>query len=382
MKCRLLLVFIFLFAESSFAQWIADTDFDVHSKNGINSVYNLEFEKAEKEFQYLADTYPQHPAGKFFLAMADWWRIMLDVDNESLDAQFIKKLEVVIDMCDSLLDINSDDVTALFFKGGALGFRGRLYANRGSWIKAANDGRMALPIVQHAFKIAPENFDILLGIGIYNYYAETIPEKYPLVKPLMVFFPSGDKHKGIRQLTTAALRAQYASVEASYFLLQLYYSYERQLDKALEIANALHVRFPNNVVVHRYIGRCYVSQNKWEEARAVFTEIFSRCNNGMTGYTTAAKREAYYYFGLCAMNKNQFDEALQNFYLCDELSRALDKDGESGFMVMTNLRIGMVYDIQQKRQYAVQQYNKVLKMKKFENARDLAEQYLRSAYIK
>ena len=49
-------------------------------------------------------------------------------------------------------------------------------------------------------------------------------------------------------------------------------------------------------------------------------------------------------------------------------------------MVMANLRIGFIYDIQMKRDLAVQQYNKVLAMKKFENSYEQAEQYLKVRY--
>jgi tetratricopeptide (TPR) repeat protein len=373
-----------VYSESS-SQWLTDPDFDLHTKQGIGRVYNLEFEQAEQDFQYIVSTYPHHPAGYFFVAMIDWWRMLLDLDNESLDDSFVAKLDIVIEKCDSLLEVNPDDVTALFFKGGSLGFRGRLHANRGSWIKAANDGRLALPIVERAYKIAPDNFDILLGIGIYNYYAEAIPEQYPIVKPLMIFFPSGDKKKGIEQLTTAAANAKYAAIEASYFLLQLNYTHEHHYDKALDIVQRLFARFPKNVLFHRYIGRCFVSLGKWENVRATFEDILSRCGtpgNGMVGYTDAPKREALYYLGVYAMNAGRHDEALQFFYRCDEVSRTLDKSGESGFMVMTNLRIGFIYDIQLNRDMAVQQYRKVLAMKKFENSYEQAEQYLKSRYVK
>lgn len=367
------------------AQWLTDSNFDLHTKQGIDFVYNLEFDRAEQEFQRLVVSYPQHPAGYFFLAMVDWWRILMDIDNESLDGRFFAKLDVVIDKCDSILNIDPDDVTALFFKGGSFGFRGRLRANRGSWVKAANDGRLALPIVQRAYKIAPGNFDILLGIGIYNYYAEAIPEQYPIVKPLMIFFPTGDKKKGVEQLALAAANAKYAATEAGYFLLQLNYTHEKHFDKALEIAQKLFARFPNNVVFHRYIGRCFVSLGQWENARATFGSILSRCGNpgtGMVGYSESAKREAVYYLGVYAMNTGKNDDALKYFYRCDELSRELDKNGESGFMVMANLRIGFIYDLQSKRDLAVTQYRKVLAMKKFENSYDQAEQYLRSRYVK
>jgi tetratricopeptide (TPR) repeat protein len=380
--CFLSLVALLAGGTQASAQWISDPDYEAHAQRGISSVYNLEFDKAETEFQFLATAYPTHPSGKFFLAMVDWSRIVLDIDNESFDERFIAKLDEVIDMCDAILDNNEKDVAALFFKGGALGFRGRLYAHRGSWLKAADDGRLALPIVRRAYAIAPDNDDILLGIGIYNYYAEVIPEHYPIVKPLMIFFPDGDRQKGIRQLIRAGLHARYAGVEANYFLLQLYFSYEKQYEKGIEIGRLLLDRFPKNVMMHRYLGRCYVSLSKWSETRTTFAAILDRCTNGSVGYNENCKREAAYYLGLSDMNLGLYDEALQSFYQCDELSRRLDVKKESGFMSLANVRIGMIYDLQLKRGDAVVQYQKVLRMKKYENTYDLAERYLSAPYTK
>ncbi|MDD8018751.1 MAG: DUF3808 domain-containing protein [Bacteroidota bacterium] len=376
-----LVLFLLLTCHSLlFSQWITDPDFNTHAQKGIESVYNLEFEKADSEFTYLTQQYPSHPAGKFFLAMVDWWKILMDIDDESRDEVFVKKLDDVIELCDSLLAVNENDVSALFFKGGSLGFRGRLRANRNSWIKAANDGRLALPIVQHAYKIAPTNDDILLGIGIYNYYAAIIPERYPIVKPLMVFFPNGDKKKGIEQLWEASRKAQFAAIEAEYFLLQLHFSYERQYDTSYTLALSLLQRFPNNVIFHRYLGRSAYTVGRYEEAQKVFTEIWLRCEKEQRGYSANTKREALYYLGLCEMNNKHFDESLKYLYQCDELSRVLDKKEQSGFMTMTNLKIGMIYDAQMKREFAVKQYQKVLDLKKFESSHELAQKYLKTPY--
>ena len=378
---RSLLLFI-VFSSVSFSQWITNPEFDAQAQRGINAVYDLEFEKAETEFSALAVHYPSHPAGKFFLAMIDWWKILMTIDDESNDDRFIAKMDDVIDLCDSLLSVNENDVTALFFKGGALGFEGRLRANRNSWVKAANDGRKALPIVQRAYKIAPDNYDILLGIGIYNYYAATIPEKYPIVKPVMVFFPTGDKKKGIEQLTKASEKAKFASIESKYFLLQLSYNYEGRYDKAYDLSTSLLKDFPNNVVFHRYVGRSAYSLYKYGESQGAFSEILGRCENGQRGYSAFTKREALYFLGMIAMNTGSFDEALKYFYQCDEMSRILDTLETSSFMTMTNLRIGMIYDVQKKRNYAIMQYQKVQRLKKFENSYELASQYLKDPYVK
>jgi tetratricopeptide (TPR) repeat protein len=370
-----LLVFLFSGAR---AQWINDPAFDTLTKKGIDEVYNLSFDSARTDFRELVKLKPDHPAGYFFLAMVEWWNILINLDDESRDEHFIRMLERVIDICDKRLDSNENDITALFFKGGSLGFRGRIHANREDWMKAANDGRLALPIVQKAYKLDPGNTDILLGTGIYNYYAEVIPEEYPIVKPLMVFFPSGDKKKGLSQLRSSAEKATYANVEASYFLLQIYFNYEKKYNEALKIADRLYRAYPRNVIFHRYLGRCYMMMGMWNEMNQTFRQIVKQAEEKQTGYDAASEREAQYYLGLYAMNMRNLDAALGRFYRCDELSRTIDTKGPSGFMAWANLKIGMVYDLELKREDAISQYKKVLSFKDFQGTHKQAEAYMKT----
>jgi tetratricopeptide (TPR) repeat protein len=360
------------------AQTALDREYETIALQGIEHVYNLEFERADEEFRTLIRMNSDHPAGPFFLAMIQWWRIMIDIDDEQYDRQFLAALDSVVDMCDALLDKNPNDVTAIFFKGGAIGFQGRLRFHRSDYLAAANAGRKALPLVRDASSLDPTNVDILLGTGIYNYYADVIPREYPFVKPLILFIPPGDRQKGIEQLTLASEKGTYASVEASYFLLQIYYFYEKDYAKALDLAQRLNARFPNNMLFHRYVGRCYVAVGRWGPAQAVFAEIASRVRRLMRGYGSGVEREAEYYLGMAEMLRRRDDAALEHFYRCDELSRNVDRSEASGFMAMANLKIGMIYDLQAKRDLAIVQYRKVLDMKDYKDAHAQAEQFLTS----
>ncbi len=376
----MLLFAILAFPAHLSAQWIGDSAAEGHTRRGIDDIYNMMFDSARTEFKEIVRAEPNHPAGYFFLAMIDWWRIVTDLDNTSYDDQFIAKLDKVIELCDQRLEHDENDLAALFFKGGALGFQGRLYGNREDWVKAANDGRQALPIVRKAYKLAPDNADILLGIGIYNYYAEVVPEQFPFVKPLMIFFPPGDKKKGMAQLREAAAKARYANVESSYFLLQLLQNFEKRNDEALGIATMLHQRYPRNPLFHRYVGRCNAGLGRWNETAATYRDILARVQAHQAGYDTYTEREARYYLGLYDMSEGRQETALTNFYRADELSRSLDRKEQSGFMVMSNLRVGMIYDLQHKRDLAVMQYNKVLDMKDYQDAHEQARRYIQSAY--
>jgi tetratricopeptide (TPR) repeat protein len=377
----LFLTFLFLFVYSSTqSQWLDDLILHKRVLHGIDKLYNYEFDAADSDFVEVIHQRPDHPAGYFFRAMIQWERIISNFDDESHDDKFYQMLDAVIDMCEKRLDEHPNDVTALFFNGGAVGFRGRLRSNRGKWLAAANDGIVALPLVKKAYELEPNNYDVLLGIGIYNYYAAVIPEKYPIVKPVMIFFPSGDRKKGLEQLRQASQNAKYARVESMYFLMQSYFVYEKDYANALQLAQKLHVKYPNNSMFHRYAGRCLVSTGYIGEAKDIFVDIEKRCSKKQVGYDTYDAREAYYYLGKFDFMAKRYDTALKYLYTNDELSRRIDKDEASGFMSLGNLLIGMIYDVQGKRNDAIKQYKKVLTMKEFENSHKDSKKYLEKAF--
>ncbi|MFH0990491.1 MAG: tetratricopeptide repeat protein [bacterium] len=361
-------------------QWLEDPRLDEKIVKGIDAIYSMEFEKADKEFFDVVRAAPDHPAGYFFQCMTQWWRLLVNFQDESKDELYYAMIEKVLEVCEERLDRNPNDVTALFFKGGAIGFRGRLRVNRNKWIAAANDGIIALCAVRRAYELEPENSDVLLGIGMYNYYAEIIPAQYPIVKPFMLFLPSGDKKKGLEQLIIASQQARYARIEAVYFLVQSYFSYEKQYWKALELARELHVSYPRNPVFHRMYGRCFVGLGNWSEAFKIFSDVEKHYREKQFGYDVYDAREAYYYLGKFLFLAGRLDESLKSFLQCDELCRRLDKEGASGFMSMANLTMGFIFDLQKKRGSALAQYQKVLNMREFENTHRDAQKYMRSPY--
>lgn len=353
-------------------------DFDSLVNKGIKEIYSIKFSEAEATFRKLIADYPEHPAGRFFLGMIDWWKILLDLDNEEYDDIFYQKLEDVIYQCDEILDQNPENVDALFFKGGAIGFRGRLRATRESWIKAADDGREALPIVERAYNIDPGNVDVQLGFGIYNYYASVIPQQYPIIKPLMLFFPSGDKQKGIEQLTNTAFNGKYAKYEARYFLMTLYYTYENDAVKSGEFADLLTNDFPDNSSFERWSGRIAVKKGDYKKASEIFQNILLKSEKKLTGYESKrVKREAVYYIAVNHRSNFQPDSALTYFEECERISRIIDTEQESGFLINSILYIGMLQEQLGSPEKAIKYYGELLDMREYGGSHRVAEENLK-----
>ena len=356
------------------------TDFDSRVNVGIKQIYNIKFIDAEKTFRSVMADYPNDPAGRFFLAMIDWWKILLDPDNESYDEIFFQKLEDVIYQCDQILDKNPNDVNALFFKGGSIGFRGRLRAFRESWLKAADDGREALPIVEEAASLDPNNMDVQLGFGIYNYYAAVIPSENPLIKPLMIFFPDGDKEKGIQQLKNTAFNGKFAKYEARYFLMTLYYHYENNSVAADEYAKLLNDDFPDNPVFEKWRGRIAVKRGDYFLADSVFRSVLLKADKNYFGYNRPnSLREAAYYVGNNFKNRGQLDSAKIYFERCISESKRIDEEGEeSGFQVNAVLFLAQMAETLNKKDEAIKYYQQLLEMRDYGRSHSIAENSLKS----
>lgn len=345
-------------------------------ETGLDHLYNMEFLKARAYFGSIDRRYPNHPVGPFLLALNTWWEILLDLQDESHDDEFYAAMEEVIERSNRMLRRDKHDFDAMFFKGAALGFRGRLRSNRGDWLKSARDGIRAMDYVLGVAERDSQNADYAFGKGIYEYYAAAIPERYPYVKPVMIFFPSGDRQRGIRELERTVRHGRFIRTEAAYFLLQIYYLFENDFDKSVYYATWLRERHPQNSFFHTFEGRVYAKWGQWEKSRAIFESVLERWERKQDGYNDAAAEQALYFLARSHMMYREYETALA--YLNRLKAFAGGDDGY--FQVLGRLREGMSHDARGNRQRAVAAYRQVLDMKDWSGAHDRAKRYLDTPY--
>ena len=373
-------LFIVFFTDTYFAQnYVRDSLITV----GINQIYNIKFDRAGSTFKTLRNKFPNDPAGIFFLAIIDWWRILLNTTVEKYDDRFLDELDLVINKCDSILEREPDNVNVLFFKGGAIGFKGRLRALRFSWLRAADDGRKALPIIEKVLSLEPDNNDAIFGLGLYNYYASILPDKYPILKPIMIFLPSTDKEEGIRQVKRTAEKGKYAKYEAIYFLMLIYFTDENKPFIAYNYSKILTKDFPDNPVFEKWEGRIAAKIGNSLRASEIFKDVLLKGRKKMTGYVDdITKREATYYIADRYWKENKIDSSKIFFKQSVKYSKVIDKGKESGFYINALIYLGMINDVQNNREAAIEYYKKVLDMDKYKQSHQLAEKYLKNPYKK
>ena len=371
----IVLVFLF-FSGDSFTQ----TNEEKILK-GIDYIYHIKFDSADYIFNEITASEPANPAGYFFLAMIDWWKINLNKENDSLDETFLKKTDRVIEVADERLDKNESDDVAMFYKGGALGYRGLVRSLRESWLKAAEDGKEALNLLQKAYDINRNNKDVIFGIGMYNYFAEYVPDAYPVVKPLMLIFPKGDKIKGLSQIKESSNDSRYTKTEAKYVLAYLNLVYEKNYSEAEVYSSLLNKEFPENPIFEKYLYNSYNGQGKWDLAAAGWKKILEKIDSNKAGYNNLnLKREANYYTAVSLSKLNKLGEAEIYIKNAEEITKILDKENETAYSAFIYLLSGMYNDSKGNKATADLYYDKVLSMKNFQNSHAEAERFKKEGF--
>jgi tetratricopeptide (TPR) repeat protein len=350
-------------------------------KKGIDFIYRIKFDSANAIFQTMINSDPKDPAGYFMQAMTVWWRIYLNKDDESNDEYYRSKVDKCIEVCDERLSKNENDDWALFLKGGVIGYRGLLNSIRDNWLKAVDDGKEGLSLIQRSYELNPNNKDAVFGIGLYNYGADYVTDKYPFLKTLLYFFPKGNKELGLSQIRDCAENAKYSKTEANVVLCYVNLIYEKNYYESENYADKLYKQYPENPVFEKYLGRSYVGLAKWDQSIYLWKGILSKIDSNKAGYNnTPLKIECSYYLGLTYMKTNVPDSAIKYYQQALSLTKEYDKEGESPQQVFAALGLGMTYDLKGSRNEAIKYYDMVLNMKDIENSHDSARQLKENGY--
>lgn len=329
----------------------------------VNALYNFDFQKAERGFRVLQFQYPEHPLPYFLLGLSTWWKIAPDIENKKLDDLFITQMDEVIKKAKKMLDEDSGNKEAAFFLAGAYGFQGRLLSERKSWTKATFAGKNALKYLNLSRGEEELNPELLLGDALFNYFSVWIPENYPMLKPVVAFFPKGDKALGLKQLEDVAQNAFYARVEAQYFLFRLYASEEKQPYKALAITDYLHEKFPNNPYFHRSYARHLYTVGRISESKELSEEILKRIEDKWTGYESNSGRYAAFYIAQYYDRVNEKKEA-KKYYLKTLSYGEESESQESGYYLYSLIALGKMANEEKNKVQAKEYFNLVKKYAK------------------
>lgn len=390
MKTRLLFLLLLFTASFTKAQLpeldsvkmlLTNPAIELECTFGINNMYNNQFDVAASQFRWLKQKYPRHPLPNFLLGLNSWWRIMPNTDNKRYDIIFLAYMDSAIYYANELYKTDETNIEAAFFLSASFAFKARLYSAREMWRKAAVAGKKSLKYLDRCRGKGYLSPELLFGDGVYNYYSVWIPENYPSLKPILIFFKKGDKKKGIEQLEEVRREAFYTRVEAEVRLMTIYEDEKNQKPKALFIAGHLHKTFPNNPYFHRYYARMLYSTGKHRDLKPICEQILTRIDSSWVGYEEISGRYAAYYLASIHKAKGQIATANEYYkrvvYFAEKI-----KAYDSGYYLLSLCALGKHEESQKNYDQAMEYYQKVLDNSKKKSARHKEAKAFKKRYKK
>jgi len=223
----------------------------------LEQIYSGRRDLAFMQIYQLQEQAPEHPLGYLLEAEADWWKIWcLSAEfkygmtmarhhrKAPSDERYLELTSKAYNLAeDTLQQRNTADMHLYAAMADALA--ARLYGLRGEYHATAKAGVRARENFLVALKMDPTLADAYTGLGLYNYYVDTLSVLAKAMRFLMGI-PGGTKEEGIRQLEKGMQQGQLSTVSARFYLALNLFNYDQKYERALELVNPLAERYPNN----------------------------------------------------------------------------------------------------------------------------------------
>jgi hypothetical protein len=210
---------------------------------------------------------PEHPLGYLIEADIIWWKIYCKWSERkynTIDAwshqrpadQEDNKDLALADQVTRLAEASiaqSDTAEMELYAGLGYASRARLLGLRFEKISTARAGVEARKHLLRCLELDPNMADAYLGLGLYNYYVDTLSTMAKILRYFMGI-PGGDKRDGLRQLETASTKGELTQLEARFNMAKNLRNYDRDDSRALQAAAPLIAAYPNNSVFLLLVG--------------------------------------------------------------------------------------------------------------------------------
>ena len=332
---------------------------------GIDRLYNLEMEQAERSFDEVIRLAPNDPRGYFFKAMIYFWTFTLNKNKQAYE-QFFELSDKVIELCENELDKDEKNALATFYLGGIYGYRGIAYQRDGSLLKAAWNGRKGYSYLKDATTLKPDLYDAQMGFGLFSYLVGKVPKSYRWLLNIIGF--SGDIEGGLVALRQAAEQGTYTRSEASFYLAEFLY-FEDRREEAYIYINRVMEKHPENTLFLSQYAQWEYRQEKLETAMAAAQKAIA-INNKKN--IKIGDEFAHSILANCYFVKNEYKNAIEHGELYMQ-----KVENKELIPVSIYYRLGVSYEILGDRTKAVTYYRQIRASQSGTGGGGWQQQYIR-----
>jgi hypothetical protein len=237
------------------------------AREAIRLAYSGKTEQAIAIAHKLEANRPEHPLGYLIETDIVWWKIYckwserkyntIDVWSftrpaDSQDDEELALADKVTRLAEAAI-AKSDTAEMELYAGLGYASRARVLSIRFLKLPVARAGVESRKHLLRCLELDPQMADADLGLGLYNYYVDTLSAMAKILRFFMGI-PGGDKRVGLRQLETASTKSELVQMEARFNMAKNLRNFDQDFGRAAEAAEPLIVAYPDNAIFLLFVG--------------------------------------------------------------------------------------------------------------------------------
>src|SRR6266704_1192709 len=250
----------------------------------LDKIYSFDLAGAIEAAKRMEQERPNHPLGYLLETEALWWRIwctsaefkygMSDARRRpklEADRHYLELAARVLSLAEAQIKQN-ESAEMQFYAGMAEASSARLYALRGEYRNAARSGVRGREHLLRSKVLDPDLADADLGLGLYNYYVDTLSAIARVLRFFMGI-PGGSKQNGVHLLEHAIAQGVLTSNVARFYLALNLHRYDQQYEKALNVLGPLVEKYPANPLFQLARGDLFAKLGRKQQALACYRAV-------------------------------------------------------------------------------------------------------------
>ncbi len=403
-----LLLLLTAFSVPAQQPWLTDDQrerFETLRRSGLDALYNIDYDKADRDFKEIVKLIPNHPGGYQLLAARLWIKTLYESrrlqsslynsegfytnGDDKVDPKIVTEFRNLTReskrLAEAKLKQEPKNIEALDFLANTEGLKASFEeAVERRHFAALRDGNDAVEHHREVLKLDPKYIDAQITIGLYEYVVGSLPLPVKILAGATGY--RGSKKRGLSMLEQVAKEGHWAQDDAKSVLIVLY-TREKRYEDVLKLSRELSVKYPRNYLLRLESADALVAMagvkrkekdlagavQSEKEAFAVFDELLRDRN--VRDSAVRALDLIHFKYGEVLLMAGYHERAAKEFLAATKVERA-----EQGLVTMAHLYAARAYDVGGKRDEALEQYKAVLARPNVYDAHDSAKRGLRQAY--
>ena len=404
----LVLLFTMGFTASAQQPWLTDAErerFEALRRSGLDALYNIDYDKAERDFKEIVKLLPNHPGGYQLLAARVWIKTLYESrrlqsslyssegfyasGDDKVDSKIVTEFRNLTRearrLAEAKLKQEPKNTEALDFLANTEGLKASFEeAVERRHFAALRDGNDAVNHHRDVLKLDPKYIDAQITIGLYEYVVGSLPLPVKILAGATGY--RGSKKRGLAMLEQVAKEGRWAQDDAKSVLILLY-TREKRYAEVLTLTRELSAKYPRNYLLRLETADALVALagvkrkekdligavQLEKEAFATFDELLR--DRSVRDAAARALDLIHFKYGEVLLLAGYHDRAAKEFLAATKVDRA-----EAGLVTMAHLYAARAYDAGGKRDEALAQYKTVLARPNVYDAHDEAKRGLQKAY--